>query len=72
MPLTAGTPIYLYPSPLHYRIVPELIYQINATIVFSTDTFLNGYARSAHPYDFRSVRLILAGAEAVKQRTRDI
>ncbi len=72
MPLTAGTPIYLYPSPLHYRIVPELIYQTNATIVFSTDTFLNGYARSAHPYDFRSVRLILAGAEAVKQRTRDI
>ncbi len=40
--------------------------------MFSTDTFLNGYARSAHPYDFRSVRLILAGAEAVKQRTRDI
>ena len=72
MPLTAGTPVYLYPSPLHYRIVPELIYQTNATIVFSTDTFLNGYARSAHPYDFRSVRLILAGAEAVKQRTRDI
>ena len=72
MPLTAGTPIYLYPSPLHYRIVPELIYQYNATIVFATDTFLNGYARAAHPYDFRSVRLILAGAEAVKQRTRDI
>ena len=72
MPLTSGTPVFLYPSPLHYRIVPELIYQTNATIVFSTDTFLNGYARSAHPYDFRSVRLILAGAEAVKQRTRDI
>ncbi len=72
MPLSSGTPIYLYPSPLHYRIVPELIYQTNATIVFSTDTFLNGYARSAHPYDFRSVRMIIAGAEAVKQRTRDV
>ncbi len=72
MPLSSGTPVYLYPSPLHYRIVPELIYQTNATIVFSTDTFLNGYARSAHPYDFRSVRMIIAGAEAVKQRTRDV
>jgi acyl-[acyl-carrier-protein]-phospholipid O-acyltransferase / long-chain-fatty-acid--[acyl-carrier-protein] ligase len=72
MPLSSGTPVYLYPSPLHYRIVPELIYQTNATIVFSTDTFLNGYARSAHPYDFRSVRMIVAGAEAVKQRTRDV
>lgn len=72
MPLTGGVPIYLYPSPLHYRIVPELVYQTNATILFGTDTFLNGYARVAHPYDFHSVRLILAGAEAVKKRTREI
>lgn len=72
MPLTAGVPTFLYPTPLHYRIVPELVYQTDSTIMFGTDTFLNGYARVAHPYDFRSVRLILAGAEAVKQRTRDI
>ncbi|MEL7048568.1 MAG: AMP-binding protein, partial [Pseudomonadota bacterium] len=70
MPLVAGVPLYLYPTPLHYRIVPELVYQTNATILFGTDTFLNGYARAAHPYDFARVRLILAGAEAVKDRTR--
>jgi acyl-[acyl-carrier-protein]-phospholipid O-acyltransferase/long-chain-fatty-acid--[acyl-carrier-protein] ligase len=70
LPLVSGVPIYLYPSPLHYRTVVELIYGVNATIMFGTDTFLTGYARVAHPYDFRSVRYILAGAEPVKEATR--
>ncbi|WP_407155688.1 acyl-[ACP]--phospholipid O-acyltransferase [Bradyrhizobium sp. STM 3557] len=72
MPMLAGIPIYMYPSPLHYRIVPELIYQTGATILFGTDTFLTGYARSAHAYDFRTLRLVIAGAEPVKDRTRQV
>jgi acyl-[acyl-carrier-protein]-phospholipid O-acyltransferase/long-chain-fatty-acid--[acyl-carrier-protein] ligase len=70
LPLVSGVRVYLYPSPLHYRTVAELIYAVNATIMFGTDTFLNGYARVAHPYDFRSLRYILAGAEPVKEATR--
>ncbi len=72
LPLISGVPVYFYPSPLHYRIVPEMIYGTNATIFFGTDTFLAGYARSAHPYDFRSIRYVVAGAEPVKHSTREI
>lgn len=71
LPLTSGVPVYLYPSPLHYRIIPELIYSANATIMFATDTFLSGYARSAHADDLRSIRYIFAGAEPVKATTRE-
>jgi len=72
LPLVHGVRVYMYPSPLHYRIVPEMIYGTNATILFGTDTFLAGYARSANEYDFRSLRYILSGAEAVKESTRRI
>ena len=67
-----GCKSFFYPSPLHYKIVPEMVYDTEATMLFSTDTFLTNYAKTAHPYDFQSLRMVVGGAERVKPETRQI
>lgn len=70
LPMVRGISTFLYPSPLHYRVIPELIYDTDATIMVGTDSFYQGYAHYAHAYDFRSIRLAVAGAEKLKESTR--
>ncbi len=70
LPLLAGFPGFLYPWALRSHTIPRLCYASDATILLGTNTLLSYWGRYAAPYDFARIRLVIAGAEALRPEVR--
>lgn len=69
--LVSGARLVLYTSPLHFKVVPEMVREKKCTVMFGTSTFLHHYARYAGPDDFKSVEILVAGAEKLADSVRE-
>lgn len=72
LPLMNGMKTIIGLSPLRHKENLQLIRAQKATVMLSTDTFLNQLFKAAKPEDLASLRFVVAGAERLKPRTREL
>jgi acyl-[acyl-carrier-protein]-phospholipid O-acyltransferase/long-chain-fatty-acid--[acyl-carrier-protein] ligase len=72
LPTLSGIKAFEYPSPLHAKQIVALLAEVKASILMTTDTFINQYARVAEPDDFRTLAFVVAGAERVRDETHHL
>ena len=70
LPLTLGVKIVSHPTPLQPKEIVQRIRRHGATILISTDTFINQYARCSDAGDLDSLRMAVCGAERLRDETR--
>ena len=72
LPILTGMKAFQYPSPLHVKIIPTLIKDTGASVLFATDTFVNQYARASAGQEMAGLKFIVCGAEKVREETHNL
>lgn len=73
LPLCEGVKMVSVPDPTDAQAVGKAVAKNSASILFATSTFLRLYARNKKvtPLMFASLRLVVAGAEKLKQEVKE-
>ncbi|MFH0924568.1 MAG: acyl-[ACP]--phospholipid O-acyltransferase [bacterium] len=70
-PLTTGMSVVYHNNPMDAKRIGELCKKYKATLLLATPTFLLSYIRRCTKEEFSSLRLVVVGAEKLKERIRD-
>jgi acyl-[acyl-carrier-protein]-phospholipid O-acyltransferase/long-chain-fatty-acid--[acyl-carrier-protein] ligase len=69
LPALSGIGVVFHPSPLDAQAIGALVSKYSVSMLLSTPTFLNSYTRRCPPEAFGSLRIVMAGAEKLPERT---
>jgi len=70
-PIYFGSTLVTYANPLDYKTICEIVREEKCTVMLGTPSFFWGYLNKSEPGDFRSVRLMLVGADKCPDALRE-
>jgi acyl-[acyl-carrier-protein]-phospholipid O-acyltransferase/long-chain-fatty-acid--[acyl-carrier-protein] ligase len=71
VPLYYGMTLVTYANPLDFKTVCEIVREDECTIMLGTPSFFRGYLNNSRRDDFRSVRLMIVGADKCPEALRE-
>ena len=71
LPLVSGFSASYHTNPLDGETIATVVRQRQSTLLIATPTFLMAYLRRAKAEDFKSLRLVITGAEKLKPKLAD-
>jgi len=66
LPLLSGFSVAYHVNPMDGKTIAEVVRKRRSTVLLAAPTFLLAYIRRAAPEDFSSLRLVITGAEKLK------
>ena len=71
MPMYSGSEVVMLPNPLDGSGMSKVLRHHQSSVLFATPSFLQLYMRKCQGEDFKSLRLVIAGAEKLRDDIAD-